>query len=427
MTTTKPSRRSSRYRLALAGGLAVFITLAGTGIANAGWTAPVVNAPASATAGTIGINQSGFGSLAVQFSSSVLAKTAPITVTNTGTIPAPYTLTLGAAVVNALTPKVTVNTWPVASAANCLPGSAVPGTASNSKWNTVPALGGSLGAGAAAVWCVRASMTAAQANPNPGESMTATLALTSNVGSWTSSVNATAFQSVLDTVAPTTPTNLAASATTNTQTTLTWTASTDFVGVTGYLVYRGPTLVATIATTTFTDTGLLPLSSNVYTIKARDAAGNISAASAPTTVKTLMADPARWYTVTNSAGLCVDGTGLQGDDLKFLSCVDGNQNQHWKFVETTAPTVSDISGIYKIVRRAPTSWVWNVSRKGNNVPVSLGAGTDTTTSEWQWRPEYISGIFRFRWPSNGNYLLGLNSPLTVGGGTGGEFTLTVVP
>lgn len=421
MTSTKPSRRSSRSRLALAGGLAVFITLAGTGIANAGWTAPVVNAPASATAGAVGISQSGFASVAVQYASGVLAKTAPITVTNTGTIPAPYTLALGADVANALATSVMVNTWPVASAADCLPGSVVPGAASTSRWTTVPTLGGSLGAGAAAVWCVRTSVTAAEANPNPGESMTATLALTSNVGSWTSNVNATAVQSVADTIAPTAPGKPTASGTTDTRTTLNWTASTDFVGATGYDVYRGGAFVTTVSTTTFTDTGRSPSSSYVYTITAQDAAGNISAASAGTTVKTLLVNPASWYTIKGSSGWCLDGTGVSGATLRFQTCTASNTNQQWRIAETTT------AGNYTIARQSTPTLVWSTSQNGNGKPISLVTATGTLADAWQL--SYAGGAFGLTSVYAGRCLevaSGVGTRATTGNSCG-TFTLTSVP
>ena len=87
----------------------------------------------------------------------------------------------------------------------------------------------------------------------------------------------------VDTTAPTAPTGLTVTGTTATTVTLTWTASTDAVGVTGYDVYRGTTLVGTVAGTTYTDSGLTAGSGPTYTVRARDAAGNVSAASAAVT------------------------------------------------------------------------------------------------------------------------------------------------
>src|SRR5207302_4290180 len=59
-----------------------------------------------------------------------------------------------------------------------------------------------------------------------------------------------------DTQAPTAPTNVAVTSTTATSVSLTWTASTDNVGVTGYQIFRNNTQVGTSTSTSFTDTGL---------------------------------------------------------------------------------------------------------------------------------------------------------------------------
>ncbi len=82
-----------------------------------------------------------------------------------------------------------------------------------------------------------------------------------------------------DTQAPSTPTNLAASTLTSTGCTLTWTASTDNVGVTGYEIFRNGTPIGTATAASFAATGLSAGTTYTFTVKARDAAGNASAAS----------------------------------------------------------------------------------------------------------------------------------------------------
>jgi hypothetical protein len=66
---------------------------------------------------------------------------------------------------------------------------------------------------------------------------------------------------------------------------LTWTASSDDVGVTGYRVYRDGTLVASVATASCNDTGLTTGATHTYTIVAFDAAGATSAPSAAATIR----------------------------------------------------------------------------------------------------------------------------------------------
>ena len=90
-----------------------------------------------------------------------------------------------------------------------------------------------------------------------------------------------------DTTAPSAPTGLTASGTTASTVSLSWTASTDNVGVTGYLILRNGTQVGTATTTTYTDTTLTASTQYTYTVKARDAANNVSAASNSVNATTL--------------------------------------------------------------------------------------------------------------------------------------------
>ncbi|MEJ7644881.1 MAG: discoidin domain-containing protein [Chryseolinea sp.] len=84
-----------------------------------------------------------------------------------------------------------------------------------------------------------------------------------------------------DNVAPTSPTINTAVPNSITSIDLTWSGSTDNVGVTGYDVFNGAVKVNTtpIASTNYIVTGLNPNTSYTFTVKARDAAGNLSAAS----------------------------------------------------------------------------------------------------------------------------------------------------
>jgi len=79
-----------------------------------------------------------------------------------------------------------------------------------------------------------------------------------------------------DTQAPSVPSGLAASSIAQTSLTLSWNASSDNVGVTGYDVYRDGTRVASPATTSASLTGLACATSYGFAVQARDAAGNLS-------------------------------------------------------------------------------------------------------------------------------------------------------
>lgn len=103
-----------------------------------------------------------------------------------------------------------------------------------------------------------------------------------------------------DTNAPTVPTGLAGTATSMTEISLTWNASTDNIGVTGYKVFRNGTEIADVTTgTTYADTGLMQNTSYSYTVLAYDADGNQSAQTSGVSVSTL----ARKYSISDFAAL----------------------------------------------------------------------------------------------------------------------------
>ncbi|WP_432089407.1 carbohydrate binding domain-containing protein [Streptomyces sp. bgisy095] len=91
-----------------------------------------------------------------------------------------------------------------------------------------------------------------------------------------------------DTRAPTAPAGLTATAD-GTSVLLAWNPSTDDRGVTGYQVTRtggGSTVVTDVGSTVLSDTGLAERTAYTYTVRALDAAGNVSAASSPATATT---------------------------------------------------------------------------------------------------------------------------------------------
>lgn len=87
-----------------------------------------------------------------------------------------------------------------------------------------------------------------------------------------------------DTQAPTAPGDLKVQAISKSQINLTWSASTDNFGVTGYDVYRArtgstPTKIATVTGTSYGDTGLSASTDYSYYVIAKDGSGNQSQAS----------------------------------------------------------------------------------------------------------------------------------------------------
>ncbi|WP_204772959.1 PQQ-dependent sugar dehydrogenase [Leifsonia flava] len=108
-----------------------------------------------------------------------------------------------------------------------------------------------------------------------------------NVSQASATVTVTPPQCTTDTVAPSVPTSVAAVAS-GTSVKVTWAASTDNIAVTRYDVRRDGAVVGSVGggVLTFTDSGLAVTRAYTYTVIARDAQGNASAASAPSTTTT---------------------------------------------------------------------------------------------------------------------------------------------
>ncbi|HEY2491963.1 MAG TPA: fibronectin type III domain-containing protein [Paenibacillus sp.] len=96
-----------------------------------------------------------------------------------------------------------------------------------------------------------------------------------NQSAESNAVTVTTNASSVDTTAPTVPTNLQVTGKTNSSVSLSWLASTDNVGVTGYTVTWGSSSV-NVTTPTATVTGLSAGTAYTFTVTAKDAAGNVS-------------------------------------------------------------------------------------------------------------------------------------------------------
>lgn len=123
-----------------------------------------------------------------------------------------------------------------------------------------------------------------------------------------------------DEAPPSVPAGLAATAVRVNGADLAWSPSTDDVGVQTYEVYRGGVLVGLATQPSLTVDGLQPATNHVFTVRARDAAGNVSAASAPLPVATPANRPptARIHASTTKGPapltVTLDGTGSTDPD-----------------------------------------------------------------------------------------------------------------
>ena len=189
-----------------------------------------------------------------------------------------------------------------------------------------------------------------------------------------------------DTTVPSTPT-LSASGTTQTSTNLSWTASTDNVGVTGYNVYRGTTLLTTVTGTTYTATGLTASTAYSFTVRARDAAGNLSVTSNTVNVTTLAATTTD-TTVPSTPTLSASGTTQTSTNLSWTASTDNvgvtgyNVYRGTTLVTTVTGTTYTATGLtastaYSFTVRAKDA-AGNLSAVSNTVNVTTLAATTVT-------------------------------------------------
>lgn len=128
-----------------------------------------------------------------------------------------------------------------------------------------------------------------------------------------------------DTEAPTEPGSLQASATSATTVSLTWTASTDNIGVTGYQVFRDGAPIDTTASLSYNDSGLSAGTQYSYEVAAFDAEGNNSTRAGPALVTTDSNSAPVWSlgdrSYDNGDGVSIDldsvCTDADGDTITY--------------------------------------------------------------------------------------------------------------
>jgi chitodextrinase len=190
----------------------------------------------------------------------------------------------------------------------------------------------------------------------PLTTTTYVLTATNSGGSTTASATVTV-TTTQDTAAPTTPTGLTGSVLSPSSVKISWNASIDNVGVTGYKVYRNGVLRASVNALTYQDNGLIANTTYSYRVAAYDAAGNTSALSAPISLTPLVQGPwtgeyftllpsmrfhALIFTRTDAAinfnwGAGSPGTGVPADDfgVRWTASLAVPQSRAYNFTVTS--------------------------------------------------------------------------------------------
>lgn len=140
---------------------------------------------------------------------------------------------------------------------------------------------------------------------------------------------------IVDTQAPTAPANLYATNTTQSEITLNWTAATDNVSVLGYRIYDGTVQIGSSPTNSYTLSGLTASTTYNLSVKAFDAAANISTTSnnitittqgATTTAAVVFINEIHYDNTGTDTGEGVEIAGTAGTDLTGWSIIPYNGN-----------------------------------------------------------------------------------------------------
>lgn len=188
-----------------------------------------------------------------------------------------------------------------------------------------------------------------------------------------------AYAGPADTIAPTAPNTLAASGTTTTSTNLSWTASTDNVAVTGYNVYQGSTLIGSTTSTSYSVTGLASSTAYTFSVKAKDAAGNLSVASNSITETTLT--PLPDTTAPSAPTLTASGTTQTATTLSWSGATDNvavtgyDVYKNGVLLGSTSSTTYSVTGL-----TATTAYTFYVQAKDAAGNISVASNTLIVTT-----------------------------------------------
>lgn len=173
----------------------------------------------------------------------------------------------------------------------------------------------------------------------------------------------------VDIQAPTAPTSLVASGATETTINLSWSAASDNVAVTGYDVYKGGVLEASLGNVlSYTVTGLISGTSYSFTVRAKDAIGNISDASNTATLSTSAG-------ADLSAFIMAMRTTVDGGTVDFTTSWDSGQSFTVDWGDGT--TQSYTGGSQTVSHVYGTAGTYDVSITGTAWKGILGRGTIT--------------------------------------------------
>jgi hypothetical protein len=183
-----------------------------------------------------------------------------------------------------------------------------------------------------------------------------------------------------DTTAPNAPTGLTAGAATTSTVSLSWEAASDDVGVDHYAVYSGGVQVATTTQTSARISGLAPATSYSFTVRAIDAAGNVSPDSAAVEARTAaVAEGGGSGAIAGEFAPYVDMT-LSEDSLAAMMSASGVRDLSLAFIVSGRPCEASWGGYYGIGAPAIKDRIDALQAAGGEAIVSFGGAINQDLS-----------------------------------------------
>ncbi|MEV4624818.1 discoidin domain-containing protein [Micromonospora sp. NPDC049523] len=180
---------------------------------------------------------------------------------------------------------------------------------------------------------------------------------------------------------PSVPSGLNVTAKTATSVSLAWTASVDDVGVTGYQVRQGSTVVGSPSGTSYTVGGLSQATAYSFSVVALDAANNVSSPSNTVTVTTDAAPPPTTNLALNRPTAESGHVQVYGSS----NVVDGNPNTYWESPSNAFPQWVQVdlgaaTPVRRVVLKLPPSSAWATRNQTVTVQGSTNGSTFTAVA-----------------------------------------------
>ncbi len=186
--------------------------------------------------------------------------------------------------------------------------------------------------------------------------------------------------STSDVTPPTAPTNLAATAVGPGHVDLSWTASTDNVGVAGYRIYRDGVQLATTTATAFSDLTAAPSTTYGYSVVAFDVGLNVSPASNIASVTT----PADTTPPTGPTNLTATAAGPTEVDLSWSASSDDVAVAGYQVFRDGVQIATSVTASYAdTATQATTTYTYSVfaNDTGGNVSAASNSALITTPAQ----------------------------------------------